>query len=86
MKQLLAGFLLIGIVGCGGSSPPQSGSTAPTSPYDPRESPTQAVDADPNVAALEKLGHGSSGMTGASLWESNFSARPLTRRWCISTD
>ena len=45
MKRLLAGWLLIGIVGCGESTATQSVSTAST----------QADDVDP-VAALEKLG------------------------------
>ncbi len=45
MKRLLAGWLLIGIVGCGDSTPTQSVSTAST----------QADDVD-SVAALEKLG------------------------------
>jgi hypothetical protein len=45
MKRLLAGWLLIGIVDCGDSTPTQRVSTALA----------QADDVDP-IAALEKLG------------------------------
>ena len=68
MKRLLAGLLLIGLVGCGGNSPPQSASTAPspssvakpattvaTPPTNVTELPAQADDADA-VVTLEELG------------------------------
>ena len=72
VTRLLAGLLLIGVVGCGGSPPPQSVRTVPTWPsplsvaeptrtvVTPRanvaESPVKAIDADPTVAALDELG------------------------------
>ena len=56
MKCLLAGLLLTGIVGCGGSSLPQSISMSPTSPPLPpgvAESATTLVISPPtNVAEL----------------------------------
>ena len=69
MKRLLVGLLLIAVVGCGDSSPPQSVSTPPASssavepattvatpPTNVAELHAQAPDVDP-IAALEKLSY-----------------------------